>query len=135
MARQWLKNIHTGGIWPRTDNLAKQSYMIPCESPEIEAEVPGEEHVMIVKEPVPSSKKDPVVPAIEEEIEEESTDLLDKDEAEALIKKWFGRTVDKVKVSDLYEYAKEQTGEDFPEKMTKLQIVTKLAAELAAREV
>jgi hypothetical protein len=34
----------------------------------------------------------------------------------------------------LYEYAKERTGEDFPEKMTKLQIVTKLAAELAVRE-
>ena len=50
-----------------------------------------------------------------------------------LIQKWFGRPVDKVKVGDLYAYAKGRSAEDFAN-MTKLQIVTKLAAELAVRE-
>ncbi len=111
--REWVKNIVTGGIFPSTPTLLKLADMIPCSSPELEKETPGMEHVMIGKP---------------------ETETLSKEEGAVLIQKWFGRSVDKVKVEELYTYAKEQTGEDFPEKMTKLQIVTKLAAGLAVRE-
>jgi len=118
--RQWLKNIETGGIFASNKQLLKMKEMVPCESPDVEKEVPGAEHVMIEAEK----------PVEEEKV----SDTLSKEEGSMLIQKWFDRPVDKVKVIELYEYAKERTGEDFPEKMTKLQIVTKLAAELAVRE-
>jgi len=118
--RKWLKNIETGGIFASSKQLLKMKEMVPCSSPDIEKEVPGAEHVMIEAEK----------PVEEEKV----SDTLSKEEGSMLIQKWFDRPVDKVKVIELYEYAKERTGEDFPEKMTKLQIVTKLAAELAVRE-
>ena len=125
--REWLKNVETGGIFPSTVTLLKHSFMIPCNSPDIENETPGAEHDMKdTSKPVP-------VPGVKIKPEPVS-DTLSKDEGLILIKKWFSKPVDKVTVAELYEYAEKQTGEKFPEKMTKLQIVTKLAAEMAVRE-
>ncbi len=106
---RFLRNKETGQVMHWNKHIAKLKVMVPCEAP---------------------GKAAPIEAPRETEETEEQDELLSKTEGEALVLEWFGRTVDKVKVKDLYDYAKEKTGEDFPGKMTKLQIVTKLAADL-----
>ena len=107
---KFMRNKETGQVVGWNKQLDKLKVMVPCEGPS------GKPVKKVEKQVKPAS------------------DLLSKDEAMTMVQKWFNLPVDKVKVVELYAYAKEQTGEDFPEKMTKLQIVTKLAAELAVRE-
>lgn len=132
---KFLRNTKTGQVMHYNRILAKKKIMVPCDAPGRERVKPQFETVTLTPEPdlPPDTVKDPDPPETGPAPPEEKSELLSKTEGEALIKKWFKKTVDKVKVDDLYVYAKEQTGEDFPQKMTKLEIVTKLAAELAVR--
>jgi hypothetical protein len=120
---KFMRNKETGQVVGWNKQLDKLKVMVPCEGPS------GKPVKKVEKQVKPAPVQDIKPPKTEP-----SSDLLSKDEAMTMVQKWFNLPVDKVKVVELYAYAKEQTGEDFPEKMTKLQIVTKLAAELAVRE-
>lgn len=112
---RFLQNKKTGQIVHSNPILEKRNDMRPCKAPF-------------------ETESTPKAEAPKPEPEKEKIELLPQPEGEALIKEWFGRTVDKVTLADLYAYAKEQTGEDFPEGMKKLQIVSRLAVALKDKE-
>ncbi len=114
---KFLMNEKTGQIMRTNKVLAKKKNMIPCSPPWEKAK--ESEYVDIV----PKNDDNSTKPTDKDR-------LLPKDDAAKLVKDWFGVSVDKVKVQDLYEYAKKKTGKDYSVKMTKLQIVTQLAADL-----
>jgi len=123
---KFLRNKETGQVLHWNPQMAKLKQMVPCEPPVVsgkppaaaeEKELPPVVEIAIPPDPPPEPEENPYLP---------------KKVAAKLVHKWFNRSVDRVKIKEFYKFAKEQTGKDFPEKLTKLQLVTMLNEELTA---
>lgn len=139
---KFLKNVKTGQILHSNPLLEKHEDLVPCPPPweddtdndRVTADtkaVPPAGASEATPDGTAGPSKDIGNPG---ETDAHDNTLLSKQEGGVLVKKWFGREINQVRKADILAFAKDRTGEDLPKKLTKLGMVTRVAAELAARE-